>query len=96
MTQETFVRATIFLHKYEGEEARAWLFKVSRNAYLDEWRKQQRRQTLPFLPTRSTKQDMNNPYGLPEESMLTKELVQELKDLLAFLPENYLPLFKRI
>ncbi len=49
LTQETFVRATIHLNEYEGEEARAWLFKVARNAYLDEWRKQKRRKTIPLF-----------------------------------------------
>lgn len=88
LTQETFVRATISLHQYDGEEARGWLFKVARNAYLDEWRKQQRRQSISFLPF-MRKQDMNSPYGIPEDSILSKELGQELEDLLAFLPENY-------
>ncbi len=71
LTQETFVRATIYLHTYEGEEARAWLFKVARNAYLDEWRKQQRRKSIPFLSAFSSKEEMISPYGLPEESLLT-------------------------
>ena len=36
LTQETFVRATIYLNTYEDEQAGAWLFKVARNVYLDE------------------------------------------------------------
>lgn len=89
LTQETFVRATIALHNYEGEEARAWLFKVARNAYLDEWRKQKRWESIPFLSFMSTKNEMISPYGIPEESLLTKDQSQQLKNLLSYLPEQY-------
>jgi RNA polymerase sigma factor (SigM family) len=89
LTQETFVRATIYLDTYEGEEARAWLFSVARNAYLDEWRKQQRRQTIPLIYIFSSKKEMISPYGLPEEFLLTKERNQKVEELLKYLPENY-------
>jgi RNA polymerase sigma factor (SigM family) len=89
LTQETFVRATISLHEYEGEEARAWLFKVARNAYLDEWRKQKRRKSTPVLSLFTSKEEMVSPYGLPEETLLIKEQYKQLEDLLYFLPEQY-------
>ncbi|WP_217587941.1 sigma-70 family RNA polymerase sigma factor [Lentibacillus saliphilus] len=89
LTQETFVRATVHLNKYEGEEARAWLFKVARNAYLDEWRKQKRRKTIPLLSVFSSKEDMISRYGIPEDSLLMQETQQQLEDLLFFLPEQY-------
>ncbi|MBW8347964.1 sigma-70 family RNA polymerase sigma factor [Bacillus sp. IITD106] len=89
LTQEAFVRATVYLHTYEGEEARAWLFKVARNAYLDEWRKQQRWGTIPLLSIFSSKKEMLSPYGLPEESLLTKERNHQLEELLKYLPEQY-------
>ena len=89
LTQETFVRATVHLHVYEGEEARAWLFKVARNAYLDEWRKRQRWRMIPLLSTFSTKQEMISPYGVPEETLLTQERNQQIESLLNYLPEQY-------
>lgn len=89
LTQETFVRATVHLNEYEGEEARAWLFKVARNAYLDEWRKQKRRKTISLLSIFSSKEDMISPYGIPEDSLLMQETHQQLEDLLGFLPEQY-------
>lgn len=89
LTQETFVRATIYLNNYEGEEAKAWLFKVARNAYLDEWRKQKRRKTFPLLSILSPKEEMISPYGIPEDSLLTQEEQQRVEDLLSFLPEQY-------
>ncbi|WP_066305769.1 sigma-70 family RNA polymerase sigma factor [Bacillus sp. FJAT-29814] len=89
LTQETFVRATVSLHTYEGEEARAWLFKVARNAYLDEWRKQHRWQTIPLLSIFLSKKEMISPYGIPEESLLTEERNQQIEELLKYLPEQY-------
>jgi len=88
LTQETFVRATIHLHLYDGIEPRAWLFKVARNTYIDEWRKQERRQTI-LKRFFSNKEEMISPYGLPEEELLQQELQQQLEDLMVFLPENY-------
>ena len=89
LTQETFVRATISLHTYDGEEARAWLFKVARNIYIDEWRKRKRRQAIPLLKLFYTPDEMLSPYGLPEETVLSQERTDDLLELLSFLPEHY-------
>ncbi|RKD25879.1 RNA polymerase [Ammoniphilus oxalaticus] len=89
LTQETFVRATIHLHTYDGEHARAWLFRVARNVYLDEWRKQKRRQTIPLISILAPKAEMISPYGLPEESMLAREQTEQIVDLLSYLSEQY-------
>lgn len=88
LTQETFVRATISLHTYEGEEARAWLFKVARNVYLDEWRKRKRRQN-GWLGSVWKQQEMLSPDGRPEELLVQQEITEEVSELLGFLPENY-------
>lgn len=89
LAQETFVRATIHLNDYEDEEARAWLFKVARNAYLDEWRKQKRRKTVPLFSFFTTNEEMISPYGIPEESVLSDETNQQVHDLIWHLPEQY-------
>ncbi|WP_033542051.1 RNA polymerase sigma factor [Planococcus sp. CAU13] len=89
LTQETFVRATISLHTYEGEEARAWLFKVARNIYIDEWRKRKRRQANPLLKLFYSNEELISPYGLPEDEMLKQERICDLNELLGFLPEHY-------
>ncbi|RNF39384.1 sigma-70 family RNA polymerase sigma factor [Planococcus salinus] len=89
LTQETFVRATVSLYTYDGEKARAWLFKVARNVYVDEWRKRKRRQAIPLLNLLHSKEDMISPYGLPEEAALNQELSSDLAELIGFLPEHY-------
>ena len=89
LTQETFVRATIYLNTYDDEQARAWLFKVARNVYLDEWRKQHRRKNNPLFQLFLRQKEMVSPYGLPEEELMQQEQTEELDDLLRFLPEQY-------
>lgn len=88
LVQETFCRATVSLSSKKVEDVRAWLFKVARNAYLDEWRRRNRWKWLPFIEEALPKAYIS-PYGLPEEALLTLEVKQELADLMAFLPENY-------
>lgn len=85
LVQETFVRATISLHQVEGSSARAWLYKVARNVYLDEWRRRKRWSWVPFFQDT----EMISPYGVPEEEIDRVEESQMLAELLYRLPENY-------
>ncbi|MFS0821334.1 sigma-70 family RNA polymerase sigma factor [Bacillus sp. 1P02SD] len=85
LVQETFFRATVSLSFYKYEDVKPWLFKVARNTYLDEWRKRQRWNWVPFYD----KGDMRSPYGIPEDEMVSKENQDELTELLDLLPENY-------
>jgi RNA polymerase sigma factor (SigM family) len=89
LTQETFIRATVLLSSYKQEDVRAWLFKVARNAYLDEWRKRKRWKWVPFAEYLFTKNEMISPYGLPEEKILQEEEKEDLWELLSYLPEHY-------
>ncbi|PWW31174.1 RNA polymerase RpoE-like sigma-24 subunit [Cytobacillus oceanisediminis] len=89
LTQETFVRATVSLTFYQQEDVRAWLFKVARNAYLDEWRKRQRRKKIPFADYIFPMAEMTSPYGLPEDSAIKRETRKNVEDLLSCLPEQY-------
>ena len=89
LTQETFVRATVSLSFYQQEDVRAWLFKVARNAYLDEWRRRQRRKWVPFADYLFSGDEIVSPYGLPEEAAVEAETSQNLQLLLTYLPEQY-------
>jgi len=85
LVQETFYRATLSLTFYQEEEVRPWLYKVARNAYLDEWRKRQRWKWVPFFE----RDDMISPYGSPESEIIEQENRLEVTELLELLPENY-------
>ena len=46
LVQETFLKAYRFIDKYhEGTNAKAWLFKILKNAYINEYRKKSKRPT---------------------------------------------------
>lgn len=89
LTQETFVRATVSLSFYQQEDVRAWLFKVARNAYLDEWRRRQRRKWVPFADYLFSGEEMVSPYDLPEDEAIKEETSRDLQELLSYLPEQY-------
>lgn len=50
LVQETYLKAHKFIDKYvEGTNAKAWLFKILKNAYINEYRKKSKRpRTLDF------------------------------------------------
>lgn len=44
LVQETYMKAHRFIEKYEqGTNAKAWLFKILKNAYINEYRKKSKR-----------------------------------------------------
>jgi len=44
LVQETYMKALRFIDKYiEGTNAKAWLFKILKNAYINEYRKKSKR-----------------------------------------------------
>ncbi|WP_241654856.1 RNA polymerase sigma factor [Sporolactobacillus shoreae] len=90
LTQETFVRATISLSSVQHHEnIRAWLLKTARNAYLDEWRKREKRKWIPFAESLLNQREMLSPYGLPEDEAIKAENQKDVERLLSCLPEIY-------
>lgn len=89
LVQETFYRATLSLDLYEEGQVKSWLFKVARNTYMDEWRKRKRWGWVPFYNHLSNSTDFISPYGVPEDELSEKEMVDEVQDVMALLPENY-------
>ena len=65
LVQETFYRATLSLDLYEGGQIKSWLFKVARNAYMDEWRKKKRWQCVTFYDYLSHAPEIESTYGVP-------------------------------
>ena len=89
LVQETFVRATISLNTANENSAKSWLFQVARNAYLDEWRKQERRRNNPLFQLFLKPKKLYSPYGVPEEELLNTHHETILHSLLQQLPEHY-------
>lgn len=89
LVQETFYRATLSLDLYAGGEVKGWLFKVARNAYLDEWRKRKRWNWVPFYDILTNSTEFISPYGVPEETLQAKITSETVEDILALLAESY-------
>lgn len=89
LVQETFYRATLSLDLYENGQVKSWLFKVARHAYMDEWRKRKRWKWIPFYDYLSNSRDFVSPYGVPEEILIKREVINAVEDIMKLLPENY-------
>lgn len=76
LVQETYLKAFRFIDKYDtGTNAKAWLFKICKNAYINEYRKKSKR------PTKVDFEDIVS-YHDSEESVLPGylDLREELFD----------------
>lgn len=89
LVQETFYRATLSLDLYEDGQVKSWLFKVARNTYMDEWRKRKRWGWVPFYNQLSNSKNYVSPYGVPEDDLFEKGMIEEVQDVMVLLPESY-------
>lgn len=65
LVQETYLKAYKFISKYEpGSNAKAWLFKILRNSYINQHRKKKRRPKQVDFEEVSPYRDSDNDRGL--------------------------------
>jgi len=94
LVQETFLKAFRFIDKFEeGTNAKAWLFKILKNAYINQYRKESKR------PTRVDYEDVavynedeegqvSSYYDLRED-VFEKMMGDEVSTALNLLPEEF-------
>jgi len=64
LVQETYMKAHRFISKYlEGTNAKAWLFKILKNAYINEYRKKAKRPTKVDLEDYISYNDVDEDKG---------------------------------
>lgn len=64
LVQETFMKAYRFIHSYEqGTNAKAWLFQILKNAFINEYRKKSRK------PTKVDFEDFNEKQQLEKQAL---------------------------
>ncbi|MHA6252381.1 RNA polymerase sigma factor [Oceanobacillus sp. CAU 1775] len=85
LLQETFYRALISLKVKDVTSARAWLFKVARNLYIDSVRKSS---TEAKLLEQMKIQYRESKFRLPEDEVILKSRQEELEERLNQLPER--------
>lgn len=63
LVQETFLKAYRFIHSYDpGSNAKAWLFQILKNAFINEYRKKTR------TPTKVDFEDFNEKQQLEKQA----------------------------
>ena len=73
LVQETYLKANRFMDKYdEGTNAKAWLFKILKNAYINEYRKRSKR------PNKVDFEDIVNYHESEESSSAYFDLREEI------------------
>jgi RNA polymerase sigma-70 factor (ECF subfamily) len=94
LLQDTLVRAFRFFHRYQpGTNAKAWLFKILRNGFINRYRRAQKRpEEVDFSKFEESFESAlelrQRPKG-PEEELLERSLDEPIEAALRALPEEY-------
>lgn len=98
LVQETFVRAYQFFGQFQGgTNARAWLFKILTNLYINTYRRKTRepeRVSLDgledfYLYNRLSYAQGSGTGGSPEDELMQKVQVEAIRDAVERLPDEY-------
>jgi len=94
LLQDTYVRAFRFFGSYQqGTNAKAWLFKILRNGFINRYRKAQKQpDEVEFGKIEGRLESLLEPRGRlldPEQEVLAHALDAPIEDALRALPEEY-------
>ena len=93
LVQETYMKALRFIDKYiEGTNAKAWLFKILKNAYINEYRKKSKRPTKVDFEDIITYHDSDNNDKAPGYLDLREELFSAMMGDEVTIAINSLPI----
>ena len=94
LIQETYLKAYRFIDKYEkGTNARAWLFRIMKNSYINDYRKKKREpdnlefdeDEYSYLSVMHSSRDTTDIRELLYRNLLDDDISGALSDL----PENF-------
>jgi RNA polymerase sigma-70 factor (ECF subfamily) len=97
LVQDTFVRAYRFFDKFEkGTNCKAWLFKIMRNGFINNYRKKAKEPTrVDFEEVENTfatdgkKEELSNEASLKIEDVFDKLVEDDVKSAMESLPEDF-------
>jgi RNA polymerase sigma-70 factor (ECF subfamily) len=94
LVQETYMKAYRFIDKYEkGTNAKAWLFKILKNAYINEYRKKVRQPTKvdfeDIVTYHDTDDDRISGYSDLREEIFTNMMGDEVTSAINSLPIDF-------
>lgn len=94
LVQETYLKAYRFIDKYdEGTNAKAWLFKILKNAYINEYRKKSKRPTKvdfeDIVTYHDTDQGASTKYHDLREEIFEDIMGDEVTNAINALPVDF-------
>jgi len=98
LIQDTFLKAWRSFHTFQdGTNARAWLYKILMNAYIDSYRRSTRAPEMVdhedvgdfYLYAKAQESDQYRRMGDPEEILLSKIMDADVKSALEQVPEPF-------
>src|SRR4030065_633645 len=98
LVQETFLKAWRSFHSFQpGTNARAWLYRIMMNAYIDSYRKADREPEIvdqedveeQYLYSRVQESEELRRQGNPEEITIQAVMDADVEEALASLPESF-------
>ena len=98
LVQETFVRAFQFFEQFQGgTNARAWLFRIMTNLYINSYRKKAREPDRVsydemedfYLYNRLSDAQSSNSAASPEEAIIQKVQAEAIQTAIERLPDEY-------
>ncbi|MFQ5669298.1 MAG: sigma-70 family RNA polymerase sigma factor [Acidobacteriota bacterium] len=96
LVQDTFLRAFRFFHHFEpGTNCRAWLFRILKNIYINNYRRGQRTpdqvewsQVEEFYNSVAS-EDLVKRHKTPEQEYLDSTVDRHIEEAIAALPDEY-------
>lgn len=98
LVQDTYLRAFQFFHQFQGgTNARAWLFRILTNLYINNYRKKVREPERTsyddmedfFLYNRLSDSQQSGHAVSPEQLVVQQVQIEAIKDAIEKLPEEY-------
>lgn len=94
LVQETYMKAHKFIDKYEvGTNAKAWLFKILKNAYINEYRRKVKRPTRvdyeDIISYQDSEDSKSNVYTDLREDLFNERMGDEVTIALNSLPVDF-------
>ena len=89
LAQEAVIRAYEAFDRFDGSNFKAWILRITTNAYINRYRQSQRIPSHIALDDDRTSEPADESELSPEQQLLENVLAPEVENALASLPEEF-------